>query len=78
VADTPLHVVTSTLSRGQEPPRLAREPRILDKFLADLHRAGVVGEDRSAAVTFLAVTSRLLPKPVSIAAKGRRRSASPT
>jgi hypothetical protein len=39
---------------------LAREPRILDAFVADLRRLGVVGEERAAQIVFLAVVSRLL------------------
>lgn len=51
-------------------PPLALEPDILGLFLADLHRAGVVGEDRTAAIVYLAETSRLLPEPVSVVVKG--------
>lgn len=53
---------------------LARElietPDILARFRATLAHAGLVGEDRNASVLYLALTSRLLPKPVSIAYKG--------
>lgn len=52
------------------PPDLATEPDILALFLADLHRAGVVGEDRTAALVYLAETSRLLSEPVSVVVKG--------
>jgi hypothetical protein len=45
-------------------------PNILDRFARDLARAGVAGESRLAKLLYLAVTSRLLQKPVSIAMKG--------
>jgi hypothetical protein len=49
---------------------LAREPQILDRFAVELSRIGVVGERRAAKLIFLAVTSRLLGRPVSVAIKG--------
>ncbi len=49
---------------------LIREPDILSRFAVELERAGVVGESRTARLVYLAVTSRLLDKPVSIAVKG--------
>lgn len=49
---------------------LAAEPRILDRFAADLRLSGVVGEERPTELIFLAVVSRLLDRPVSVAVKG--------
>lgn len=49
---------------------LASSPNILDKFADSLRVSGVVGEDRNAKILFLALTSRLLPKPVNVAVKG--------
>lgn len=49
---------------------LARQPRILDCFGHDLHRTGLVGERQAARVLYLALTSRLLDRPVSVAVKG--------
>ncbi len=49
---------------------LARDPDILTRLVEDLGRAGVVGEERAARLLYLAVTSRLLPRPVSVAVKG--------
>jgi hypothetical protein len=57
-------------------PSLAYEPRILERFLDDLRLSGVAGEERLAQLTYLALTSRVLPwgkptnRPVSIIAKG--------
>jgi hypothetical protein len=51
-------------------PLLAREPRILDLFARDVERAGVVGEQKLSSLVYLAVTSRCLDRPVSLAAKG--------
>ena len=44
-------------------------PNILERFARDLARSGVAGESRVAKLLYLAVTSRLLQKPVSIAVK---------
>ncbi len=45
-------------------------PDILDRFAADLERAELVGEDKNAKVLFLALTTRLFGRPVSVAVKG--------
>jgi hypothetical protein len=49
---------------------LAKAPNILEGFAAELAKSGVAGESRLAKLLYLAVTSRLLEKPVSIALKG--------
>ena len=49
---------------------LAFERDILGRFAAELPRAGLVGEDRSAKILYLTLTSRLLHRPVSVAVKG--------
>jgi hypothetical protein len=49
---------------------LATNPKILERFAADLERSGVVGEVRTAKVLFLALVSRLLDRPISLAIKG--------
>jgi hypothetical protein len=49
---------------------LAEEPDILGRFAAELARSGVAGEEKIAKLLYLAVTSRLLTRPVSIALKG--------
>jgi len=51
-------------------PQLARESDILHSFALDIAAAGVVGEERNAQLLYLALTSRLLDQPVSIAVKG--------
>jgi len=58
------------LKLGGESEALARDPNILNRFVEDLHRAGVVGEDRVAKLLYLAVTSRLLDHPASVIVKG--------
>jgi hypothetical protein len=50
---------------------LAGQPDILGAFAKDLERSGIVGEERLAKLLYLAVTSRLLNRPVSIAVKGQ-------
>lgn len=49
---------------------LQREPDILERFTRDLTYTGVVGESKAAALIYLAVTTRVFPKPVSFALKG--------
>ena len=49
---------------------LARAPDILEEFAVDLSQIGVVGEGRAAKLVYLALTSRLLDKPVSVVVKG--------
>jgi hypothetical protein len=45
-------------------------PNILERFAEDLACSGVVGESKLAKLLYLAVTSRFLQKPVSVAMKG--------
>jgi hypothetical protein len=49
---------------------LAREPNILERFSRDLARSRVAGESRVAKLLYLALTSRFLERPVSVAVKG--------
>jgi hypothetical protein len=49
---------------------LAEEPDILGRFAEELARSGVAGESRIAKLLYLALTSRLLERPVSVALKG--------
>lgn len=50
---------------------LARSPRILDRFAADLKRCGVVGEDRAARLLYLILTTRLFKRPTSAKVVGQ-------
>lgn len=50
--------------------KLACEDRILDRFADELARSGVAGEARAAKLLYLALTSRLLERIVSVAVKG--------
>ena len=49
---------------------LARSPSILAELDKDLSRVGLVGERRVGKLVYLAVVSRLLDRPVSVAVKG--------
>jgi hypothetical protein len=49
---------------------LAESPDILARFAGELPRVGVVREIRYAQILYLALTSRLLERPVSVAGKG--------
>src|SRR5262249_10555739 len=53
---------------------LAREPRILDVFEAELDGAGVVGERRLCKLVYLAVSARFLDRFASLAVKGQSAS----
>jgi len=46
--------------------KLLRDPRLLDRILADLERCGMVGEETNKLVSYLAVTSRQLDAPLAI------------
>jgi hypothetical protein len=56
------------------PPRLATERRILSRFAQAAARCGLVGERANAQLVYLALTSRLLDKPVSLTVKGHSSS----
>jgi hypothetical protein len=49
---------------------LTTEPDILSRLVADLEATGLVGEQRTAKLIYLALVSRLLDTPVSVAIKG--------
>jgi hypothetical protein len=49
---------------------LAQSPNILARFYEALRSSGVAGERRTAMILYLALTSRRLDRPVSIAVKG--------
>jgi hypothetical protein len=68
------HLHTPPPGTPREPPRLAFDLRILDRFRRDVVCAGVVGEQRTACTLYLLVTSRFLDKPVSCAVKGHSSS----
>jgi hypothetical protein len=50
--------------------QLATCENILSHFAEDLAAEGVVGESRTAKIVYLAVTSRILDRPVSVVVKG--------
>jgi MarR family len=49
---------------------LILEPDILGRFGAEIERAGLAGESRNAKVLYLALTTRLLDRPVNVVVKG--------
>jgi len=51
-------------------PSIAASPDILADFAMVMHARGIVGENRFAKVTYLCLTSRVLGRPISLAAKG--------
>lgn len=54
----------------QRARHLAVEPCILDRFVESLSRRGVAGEERLCKIVYLALVSRHLKRPVSVAVKG--------
>jgi hypothetical protein len=54
----------------EECSRIAVKSNILDEFGSELSKIGLVGERRAAKLVYLALTSRPLDKPVSVAVKG--------
>ena len=45
---------------------LLRDPKLLDRLLADFHAGGVVGEETNKLLGYLAATSRKLDKPLAV------------
>ncbi len=50
----------------QDALALLKEPKLLERILADFERAGVVGEETNKLVAYLAATSRKLDAPLAI------------
>jgi hypothetical protein len=57
-----------------DPPPLASDQRILDRFRVAIRKLGVVGEQTTAATAYLVLTSRLLERQASLAVKGHSAS----
>jgi hypothetical protein len=72
----PFHAITDREAKAEAAHAaeaagdLVREAYILARFAAELSRTGLVGEDRNAKILFLALTTRLFDRPVSVAVKG--------
>lgn len=49
---------------------LARSASILDTLILDMQKLGAVGEATCAKLIYLAMTSRMFPRPVSVVVKG--------
>jgi phage/plasmid primase-like uncharacterized protein len=64
----------SPASARSDPPKMASELDILAAFRRDVQLRGLVGEAATAQLLYLAITSRLLDKPVSIGVKGHSSS----
>lgn len=68
--EAPLYTPSKNTAQLHTPPALAQESNILATFEQAVKVCGVVGEERCAKLLFLALTSRLLNEPVSVAVKG--------
>ena len=69
----PLSLPSHNVATAQPPP-LASERRILDRFKGEVRSRGLVGEERNATVLYLVLTSRLLERQVSAGLKGHSSS----
>jgi hypothetical protein len=58
-------------SSSDTPPLLAKDPRILERMVTDLARAGLVGEARAAKLVYLLLTSRFPDRPLCAVIKGQ-------
>jgi DNA primase catalytic core len=58
--------VTLSAEEKAEALALLRDPRLLDRILADFERCGVVGEETNKLASYVAVVSRLLDAPLAI------------
>lgn len=57
---------TMTDAEGTAAMDLLRDPKLIDRIVADFERCGVVGENDNRVVGYLAATSRKLPHPLAI------------
>jgi len=58
--------VTLSAEEKTEALGLLRDPRLLDRILADFERCGVVGEETNKLASYVAVVSRLLDAPLAV------------
>lgn len=49
---------------------IAQAPHILERLVEEMQQTGVVGEERNIKLLYLALTSRVLDTPISLAVKG--------
>jgi len=56
--------------RKSATPALAQVENILDCFAIEIETLGLVGEQRAAKLLFLALTSRVFDRPISVVLKG--------
>jgi DNA primase catalytic core len=61
------------ISPDQESEAMAilKNPRMLDRVLSDLHKCGIVGEDKNLLISWLVSISRKLEKPLGICVMSR-------
>jgi DNA primase len=55
-----------TPEEEREALELLRDPKLLERIVADFHRAGVVGEEVNTLTGYLAATSRKLAEPLAV------------
>jgi DNA primase catalytic core len=64
--ETPEDEAAMTAEEQAAAMNLLRDPRLMERVLADFERCGVVGEETNKTVSYLAAVSRLLDKPLAI------------
>jgi DNA primase catalytic core len=65
-ASTNATTPTMTDEERDEAMALLRDPRLGERLLEDLERAGIVGEETNKLVAYLAATSRKLDEPLAV------------
>jgi DNA primase catalytic core len=61
-----VEAVEMTAAEKSAALELLRDPRLIDRILADFERCGVVGEETNKKVSYLAAVSRLLEAPLAV------------
>ena len=64
--DAPPDEALMTAEEQAEALALLRDPRLIERVLADFELCGVVGEETNKKVSYLAAVSRLLDKPLAV------------
>jgi DNA primase len=64
--DAPSDEALMTAEEQAEALALLRDPRLIERVLADFELCGVVGEETNKKISYLAAVSRLLDKPLAV------------
>ena len=65
-----VQIAAEKLEAWKHCQHLAESASILERFAEAIHARGMVGEERTGRLHYLALTTRFLPRPVSVVVKG--------